>query len=169
MATANDVLTDSFNRISENVQRVVGRLSDEQLAARVAPGANTVAWLVWHLTRVMDDHVARAQGDEQVWTRDGWASSFALPFDDRSTGYGHTAEDVASVRVAADLLLGYHEAVQAYVHGVVDTLTEEDLDRIVDRRWDPPVTLAVRLVSVVDDATQHTGQADYVAGILETR
>ncbi len=169
MATANDVLTDSFNRISENVQRVVGRLSDEQLAARVAPGANTVAWLVWHLTRVMDDHVARAQGDEQVWTRDGWASSFALPFDDRSTGYGHTDEDVASVRVAAELLLGYHQAVQAYVHGVVDTLTEEDLDRIVDRRWDPPVTLAVRLVSVVDDATQHTGQADYVAGILETQ
>jgi uncharacterized damage-inducible protein DinB len=169
MATVNDVFTDSFNRISENVHRVVGRLSDEQLATRVAPGANTVAWLVWHLTRIMDDHVARAQGDEQVWTRGGWASSFALPFDNRSTGFGHTPEEVAGVRVAADLLLGYHDAVQAYVHGVVDTLGEEDLDRIVDRRWDPPVTLAVRLVSVVDDATQHTGQADYVAGILETR
>jgi hypothetical protein len=169
MATANDVLTDALDRIGDNVHRVVGGLSDEQLATSVAVGANTVAWLVWHLTRVMDDHVAGAQGDEQVWTRDGWAESFALPFDQRSTGYGHTAEDVARVRVARELLLGYHDAVQAYVHGVVDTLTEADFDRVVDRRWDPPVTLAVRLVSVVDDATQHIGQAAYAAGILTAR
>ena len=169
MATANDVLTDSFDRISENVQRVVGRLSDEQLAARVAPGANTVAWLVWHLTRVMDDHVAAPRATSRCGPGTAGRRRSPCPSTTARPATGSTDEDVASVRVAAELLLGYHQAVQAYVHGVVDTLTEEDLDRIVDRRWDPPVTLAVRLVSVVDDATQHAGQADYVAGILETQ
>ena len=52
---------------------------------------------------------------------------------------------------------------------VVGTVTDDDLDRIVDERWDPPVTLAVRLVSVVDDCLQHAGQAAYARGILSRR
>ena len=39
-------------------------------------------------------------------------------------------------------------------------------DRVVDRTWDPPVTLGVRLVSILDDDTQHAGQAAYVRGLL---
>ena len=41
-----------------------------------------------------------------------------------------------------------------------------ELEREVDQSWDPPVTLAVRLVSVVNDITQHAGQAAYAAGII---
>ncbi len=45
-------------------------------------------------------------------------------------------------------------------------LSAADLDRVVDESWDPPVTLGVRLVSVVDDDAQHAGQAAYVRGLL---
>ena len=55
-----------------------------------------------------------------------------------------------------------HEATVAYLA----TVTPEDLDRIVDERWDPPVTLGVRLVSVVSDDLQHAGQAAYVRGLV---
>ena len=45
-------------------------------------------------------------------------------------------------------------------------LTDADLPRVVDERWDPPVTLGVRLVSVISDCLQHAGQAAFVRGIL---
>jgi hypothetical protein len=48
----------------------------------------------------------------------------------------------------------------------ISTVSETDLDRIVDERWDPPVSLGVRLVSVADDSAQHIGQAAYVKGLL---
>ena len=126
-------------------------LSPDQLAWRADEDANSIAWLVWHLTRIQDDHVAGVAGTEQVWTTGGWADRFDLPFTPDSTGYGHGPADVAAVRVGADLLLGYHDATHERTVAYVATLTDADLPRVVDCNWDPPVTLAVRLVSVVSD------------------
>ncbi|MGH8869225.1 MAG: mycothiol transferase [Actinomycetes bacterium] len=165
--TSAELLVDAFGRIRGIVTQVVGGLSPDQLAYRVDGTANSIAWLVWHLTRIQDDHIADAAQSDQVWTSGGWAERFALPFDASATGYGHSSEEVAALQVpSGDLLSGYHEAVHqatvAYVGGLVDP----DLDRVVDESWDPPVTLGVRLVSVVSDNLQHAGQAAFVRGIL---
>jgi hypothetical protein len=165
--TSADLLVDAFGRIRETVGQAVDGLSDEELAFRVDPAANSIAWLVWHLTRIQDDHVAAAFGSQQAWTSLGWAERFALPFDLRATGYGHSSGEVAAVRVSGDLLAGYHEAVHAASVAQLERITDPELDRIVDKRWDPPVTLGVRLVSVIEDDLQHVGQAMYVRGILE--
>lgn len=162
-----DVLRDSFGRIPELVEQAVGGLDEGQLAHRLDPAANSIAWLVWHLTRVEDDHVSGVAGTPQLWTEDGWAERFALPFDDGAIGYGQSADEVGQVRAGAELLLGYHRAVSARTQAYLATLTDDDLDRVVDDRWDPPVTLGVRLVSVVDDAAQHVGQAAFVRGVVE--
>jgi hypothetical protein len=164
---ARTVLEDLFGRIGPTVTRAVDGLGDDALAARLDPGANTVAWLAWHLARGQDTQVAAAVGREQVWTRDGWSRRFDLPFDDRATGYGQSATDVGRVRASDDLLLGYVHAVQVESHDVLAALTDDDLDRVVDEAWDPPVTLGVRLVSVAVDSLQHAGQAAYVRGVLE--
>ncbi|MGH3586768.1 MAG: mycothiol transferase, partial [Pseudonocardia sp.] len=124
-----------------------------------------VAWLVWHLARVQDDHVADVAGTEQRWTAGGWAERFGLPFAVADTGYGHSAEEVGAVRVDAELLAGYLADVHAATVAYLDTVTADDLDRVVDTHWDPPVTLGVRLVSVVADDLQHVGQAAYVRGL----
>ncbi|CAN5654009.1 DUF664 domain-containing protein [soil metagenome] len=166
MATA-DLLVDALNRISETVHEAVDGLDDQQLAVRLDPEANSIAWLVWHLTRVQDDHLAEAAGSAQVWTSDGWAQRFRLPFEDKSIGYGHSSDEVASVRAPAELLLGYHDAVHGRSSAWVSTLDEDALAQVVDESWGEPVTLAVRLVSVIDDGTQHAGQAAFVRGILD--
>ncbi|MFF8375167.1 DUF664 domain-containing protein [Streptomyces sp. NPDC015661] len=163
------LLVDSFGRIREVVHETVEGLTDEELAARVDPDANTVAWLVWHLTRVQDDHLADAFDTDQLWTSDGWADRFGLPFPKRATGYGMTSAQVGAVRASAELLLGYHDAVHARTEDLIRTVTNADLNRIVDTRWDPPVTLGVRLVSVIADDLQHAGQAAYVRGVVERR
>ncbi len=169
MTTANDLLIDGFDRVRETVAAAVEGLDEEALAHRPDPGANSVAWLVWHLTRVQDDHVADVAGGAQLWTSGGWVERFGLPFDVGATGYGHGASEVGRVRAGAELLAGYQDAVHAATTAYVRTLRDEDYGRVVDERWDPPVTLGVRLVSVLNDTTQHAGQASYVRGLLERR
>jgi hypothetical protein len=164
--TGAELLVDAFGRVRGVVRRVVGGLTPEQLAFRVDPEANSIAWLVWHLTRIQDDHVADVARTGQVWTAQGWVERFGLPFDLRDTGYGHRPADVAAVRVSGELLVGYHDAVHTQTVRYVERLVDADLDRVVDRSWDPPVTLGVRLVSVIADDLQHAGQAAFVRGIL---
>ena len=162
-----ELLIDAFDRVREVVHDAVDGLSEDDLAYRVDEGTNSIAWLVWHLTRVQDDHVADAAGLDQVWTAKGWADRFGLPFDAQATGYGDSADDVAAVRVSAELLIAYHDAVYEQTVDYVRGLTDDDLPRVVDTRWDPPVTLAVRLVSVISDDLQHAGQAMFLRGIVE--
>ncbi|MFJ9077439.1 DUF664 domain-containing protein [Streptomyces sp. NPDC102278] len=165
-----DVLAEGFGRVREVVHEVVDGLSADELNARVDPAANSVAWLVWHLTRVQDDHVADAAGGEQVWHTGGWADRFDLPLPADATGYGQSPSQVGKVRVASgDVLLGYFDAVHERTLGFVHALSAAELDRVVDEGWDPPVTLAVRLVSVLSDDLQHAGQAAFVRGLLERR
>jgi uncharacterized damage-inducible protein DinB len=167
---STDPLIDAFGRIREAVHEVVEGLSPEELAYRVDPDANSIAWLVWHLTRIQDDHLADAAGTEQVWTSEGWADRFALPLDRLATGYGHASDEVSAVRVkSAELLAGYYDAVHERTIAYLERLTDRDLARIVDESWDPPVSLGVRLVSVICDDLQHAGQAAFVRGILERR
>ena len=162
-----ELLEELFSRIPEHVHRAVDGLSAADLVQAPAPGANTIGWLVWHLTRVQDHHVSELLGREQVWTTSPWPSRFGLESDPDDTGYGHRPDDVARVRPdGSEALSGYYEAVAARTAQLLAEVTAADLDRVVDERWDPPVTLGVRLVSVADDDIQHAGQAAYLRGLL---
>jgi hypothetical protein len=164
--TPAELLTDAFDRIVEEGRSVVEGLDADQLAHRPGPDANSIAWLLWHLTRVQDDHVADVSGLEQVWTAQGFEARFGLPLPTGDTGYGHTSEKVGRVRAEGELLTSYLSAVHAQTVAYVAGLGADDLDRVVDERWHPPVTLGVRLVSVLNDDAQHLGQAAYVRGLL---
>lgn len=164
------MLVDAFGRIRQVVHRVVDGLTPEELAFRIDEEANSIAWLVWHLTRIQDAHIADAAEIEQVWTSDEWAEQFGLPFDHSVTGFGHSSDDVAAVRVnSGELLTRYHDAVHEQTLRFLESLDDADFDRIVDESWDPPVSLGVRLVSVISDDLQHCGQAALVRGIVERR
>jgi len=173
------VLKEGFSRIPDLVREAVADLDADQLAT-MPPGVggdavpdgvgNSVGWLVWHLTRVQDAQVAQVAGTDQLWVTEGWAERFGMAPDPADHGYGHTPAQVAAVRPASgELLVEHLDAVHARTLDHLATLSDDDLDRIVDPRWDPPVTLGVRLVSVIDDDVQHAGQAAYVRGLLLAR
>ena len=161
------VLLDGFSRVREGVEGVLDGIDERHLNWRADPEANTIAWLVWHLSRVEDDHLADAFDVPQLWGSEGWEDRFGLPLHPRATGYGMDAADVAKVSAPSDLLLGYHQAVAERTSSLVAGVGAQDLERVVDERWDPPVTLGVRLVSVISDSLQHVGQAAYVRGMAE--
>jgi uncharacterized damage-inducible protein DinB len=164
-----ELILDGYARINQVVHQAVEGLTRDELTTRVSPEANTIGWLVWHLARVQDDHLAQVRGTEQVWTAQGWSGRFELPFEDSATGYSQSAADVSAVRAPAELLLGYLDAVhqdnQAYLAG----LSEADLSVVVDESWTPPVTLSARLISVLSDDLQHAGQAAFIRGIVRER
>jgi Protein of unknown function (DUF664) len=162
----NELLIDGFGRIREIVHDVLDGLTQDDLDFRVDGSANSIGWLIWHLTRVQDDHVAAAGDLEQVWLTQGWAERCGLPLDLADIGYGHSSDQVAVVRLSRDLLAGYHDATCEQTISFVSGLTDADMSRIVDRRWDPPVTMGVRLVSVLGDDLEHAGQAAFVKGLL---
>ncbi|MGO4805124.1 DUF664 domain-containing protein [Arthrobacter sp. 2MCAF15] len=166
---SNELLLDSFGRIHECVAAALAGVDDAALRRRPAGNGNSMAWLLWHLGRVEDAQVASAAGLDQVWTSQGFAGRFDLPLPQRDTGYGHTSRQVDAVQAPAELLLEYYDAVHRQTVEFLKTLGGDDLDRIVDTRWDPPVTLGVRLVSIIADCLQHVGQAAYAKGLDSAR
>lgn len=163
-----EILLDAFSRVAEELPDLLAGLTPEGLLWQPDPQANSIAWLSWHLSRVADDHLAGVGDVEQVWRTGGWSARFALPYDEADIGYGQSAADASRFAVTdVDLLTGYHADVHRLTTEVVNRLGPADLQRIVDRRWNPPVTAAVRLVSVVNDTTQHLGQIAYLRGMLE--
>ena len=160
----------TLGEIAAEVGRVVDGLDPEGLAFRPDAQANTIAWLCWHIGRVIDTQAMPLGEREQIWDTEGWAQRFGLPDGYRDSGYGHSPEQVAQIAPSdPKVLVAYCDRVVAATGPLLDALTPEDFDRVIDRRWDPPVTVGVRLSSIVGDALQHVGQAAYVRGLYERR
>lgn len=164
-AAVRELLRDSFTRLIEHVEELTDGLTDEISFFRPTGTANSISWLIWHSARVQDLQLSDIAGTEQVWTRDGWDDRLGLDLAGNDHGYGHTPEDVAKVRVPADLLAGYYHAVHKVALEYIASVTPDELSRVVDTNWNPPVTASARLVSIIDDCAQHLGQAAYVRGM----
>jgi uncharacterized damage-inducible protein DinB len=166
----SELLGELFSRVHEHVDGILEGLTTEDLLDVPESESNPIGWLLWHLTRVQDLHIAEILEQNQVWADDVWATRFGLDPDPANVGYGHSAEQVLAVRPESpDAIRDYYAAVEERTRELLVSLSPESLDRIVDRRWDPPVTLGVRLVSIVDDDIQHAGQAAYLKGLLQRR
>jgi uncharacterized damage-inducible protein DinB len=163
-----DLIVDGLNRVDEDLRATLDGLSAEQLAFRPAEHANSIAWLAWHLTRVEDDHISEMAGTPQAWIEQSWHQRFGKAADPADTGFGYSAEQVGAIRPEGPrTLLEYFAAVHQRSLSYLENLTCAAMDRVIDTRWDPPVTVGVRLVSVVNDCTQHVGQMAYVRGLIE--
>ncbi|TWS21183.1 DUF664 domain-containing protein [Tsukamurella asaccharolytica] len=164
---ARDLLIDSFARLREHAEEVTAGLDPDIANRRIVPEANTIAWLVWHSARVIDAQLAPIARVEEVWTANDWYGRFALDLPSESTGYGHSRAEAAEVHGSDALLIGYFRDVDAMASRYLADVTPDALSRVIDEAWDPPVTVAVRLVSIVDDCAQHLGAAAYLKGALQ--
>jgi len=163
----SSLLIDAFGRISKVVEQSVKGCEPTGLSYRPEPGSNSIAWLVWHLTRIQDEHLSDIMGLEQAWVTDGWHQRFGMEADPANTGRGHGPDEVAAISPDGGLVQGYHTAVAKRSAEYLGKVNDAELDRIIDQSYDPPVTVGVRLVSVISDNIQHAGQARYLRGIVD--
>ena len=162
------LLIESHNRVGGVLHRAVGGLAPGQLTWRADPEANTIAWLAWHAARGEDAQVADVAGTEQVWTAQGWAEPVRAAVRRRRhrvrSGQRRGRPGAGDRGRAARLLRrggGSDEGVPWVGWGWPISIGWSTSG------WDPPVTLGVRLVSVVSDSLQHAGQASFLRGLLE--
>lgn len=163
-----DLARDALGRVHALIPAVLDGLAGDDLLWRPDPEANPIGWLVWHLTRIEDDHLAALGHLEQVWSADGWYQRFGLPYVKAAHGFRMTPTEVGLFNTRdARLLNGYAAAVWNQSTSILDSFTADDVDRVIDARYTPPVTVGIRLSSVMIETGQHVGQAGYVRGLRE--
>ena len=163
-----DLLTDAYGRIEQVIERSLKGLTEDDLKWQPKPDCNSIGWLVWHLTRVQDDHISSLMGEDQLWIKDGWYMKFNRPPDSKDRGFGDTPEQVAAFASDAQTLLDYHKVVSDRSKQYFKTLPDADLDRELNEpQYQPLPTVGVRIISILADNLQHAGQAAYVRGQLQ--
>ena len=159
---ATGVLLDAFTRVNESLHRTLADLTEAELIGEPHP---PIGWLAWRISRVMDSNASRLSGREQLWIGDGWAARFGMAPGpgDFGRGASHTREQVRAFRASAELLLAYHDAAYERMKTYLEGLSDEDLARQLDEpRYQPLPTVAVRLVSVLENAMTNQGQISYL-------
>ncbi len=156
------VLLDAFTRVHDSLHRTLIDLTDVELVAEPHP---SIGWLAWRLSRIMDSNVSRLAGREQLWIGNGWAARFGMPPEPADFGRAatHTREQVRAFRASAELLLAYHDATYEQMKTYLETLSAKDLARVLDEpQYQPLPTVAVRLVSVLENAMNDAGRIGYL-------
>jgi hypothetical protein len=164
-----DVVLDALERIRRTLRRTLEGLTLEEIHRQPRADTNSIGWLAWHLTRVQDNGISGLAGQEQAWISQGWHARFGMDPDPDNEGFGHTPEQVAAFRApSVQTLLDYHESVVERSKAYVARLTPADFDRTLNEpEWQPLPTVGVRLVSILSDNLQHTGQAAYLRGLWQ--
>ncbi|MBE8146164.1 DinB family protein [Brevibacterium casei] len=162
--TINELFAD-FAQRPIDAAKGLPTLTPEELNAHPGSHPNSVAWSLWHIGREVDAQLSDLTGNPQVWEH--YRDRFDLGKIGDTVGYGHTPGQAAEIVVNDQgLLVDYLSAALRALIDYANGLSADDFDVVIDDSWNPPVTRGVRLVSIVDDAAQHIGQAAYAAGQL---
>lgn len=161
------LLIDAARRPLDAAEAVLSGIDDVVLHTSPDERGSSIAWLIWHAARQQDAQVAILADRPQVWETGAWAQRLGVRREPSEVGFGDDLGTVRSLRVASSKeLLGYLRAVVEFLSDYLGELSPAQLDEVIDTSWDPPVTRGVRIVSTIDDAAQHLGQAAYVRGLL---
>ncbi len=139
-------------------------LTDEQIYHQPSSDTNSMAWLIWHLSRWRDNISAAIAGEPQVWVSEGWAQRFDI--EPGRTGLGDSLEQVAAFRVERDLLLSYASAAHNALVERVSRMTAEDFDKEIEYMPGSSRPAWRALISVMGDSSEHTGQINYLRGMI---
>ena len=144
------------------IERLRDGITDEQFYYQPTADSNSIAWLVWHLSRWRDRTSAIVSGEIQIWTSEGWSQRFGIP--EERTGLGDTPEQVAGFRADRDLVLSSDAAHRTIVDRILK-LSAEQLEETVKGLPGEPRSGWRVLAGVIGDSTEHVGQINYLRGM----
>jgi uncharacterized damage-inducible protein DinB len=164
------LITDSFQRQGQELEKAVTGLSEDDLNRQPAPDNNSIGWLVWHVIRSLDRNLSPLMGEEQLWIKEKWHARFGREPDPGETGFGHTVEQAKSFKSPeAKVIMDYHQAIfsrfMAYVNG---GLNEKDLAReVIIPTLKITRTVEQIIVAELWHTAHHVGQAGYIRGLIK--
>ncbi|MDT2600908.1 DinB family protein [Enterococcus hulanensis] len=153
---------EMLDRAQERFEDTFDQMTTEEANQMPAPLIKSVVWLMWHTARELDMQISDLNDTEHLWTSAGWSEKFALDLPDDTEDYRHTPEEAAKVIVTdRQLVLDYLSDSIAFTKQYLNKIDESSLADVIDTNWNPPVTRQVRIISAIDDAVMHSGQAVY--------
>ena len=167
--SATETAMSALERNWGMVDRALEGMDDATLQARPNDQSNSMGWLLWHKTRIVDRFVHTwCQEAPQVWIKDGWNETFGLDDDINNTGGGWTKEQVEAWKLPAkESLVDYFEGVKAATREYIGSLSTSDLERELTIPPRPAASIATLLGVVVFDNCVHGGQIAYLRGYYE--
>lgn len=158
---------DTLKRVQERFEDTLEQLTMAEANTMPEPLIKSVTWLIWHTARELDYQISGLNNSEPLWVSAGWTEKFSLDLPDDTEDWKHTPEEAEKVKVTdRQLLLDYLKTSVDFTVDYLESLEEERLEDIVDTNWTPPVTREVRIVSAIDDAVMHSGQAVYTRRLV---
>ena len=169
-----DFAEQTFEEIGVRLNRALEGLTFEELNWRPRPEANSIAFIVWHVSRVEDGWFQHfVQDTTQVWLAERWHERFGLP--EGSSGFGYSVEQLAEFpALREEDLRGYFDAVRKSTLACLKEMTETDLDRVPGRSPFPDsasssrfaeFTVARMFRQLIGEEYQHLGHVNYIRGL----
>ena len=164
--SATETAMSALERNWAMVDRALEDVDDAMLGSQPNDQSNSMGWLLWHKTRIVDRFVHTwSQDAPQLWIKDRWYDNFGLDGDLNNTGQGWTDEQVGAWPLPAKaLLVGYYEAVKAAAREHIQSLSASDLERQITIPPRPTASIGSILGVLVYDNCVHGGQIAYLRG-----
>ena len=146
----------------------LSELDEDALSRIPANQCNSVAWILWHMNRVVDTFIhTRLRSIPQIWTTEGWSGKYGMPDDPEERGVGWTAEQVAAWLTAPrEAQLGYYEAIKNAAREYLASLSDADLEKtLVIPPVPEPRSVAQGLGQMTWDNIAHGGQIAFLRGM----
>jgi len=159
----NLFIVDRLDAAYRWIEQLSEDVTDEQFFHQPTSDTNSIAWLVWHLSRWRDRVSALVAGETQVWISEGWAQRFGMA--EERTGLGDTPEQVSSFRVPRDQVLGYAASAHRAIVERVLKIPPEQFDQEVESAYGDRRPVWRLMAGVIGDSTEHVGQINYLRGI----
>ncbi|MFV0559245.1 MAG: DinB family protein [Enterococcus sp.] len=157
---------ETLERAEERFNETLAQMTVEQANTMPAPLIKSVTWLMWHTAKEVDEQLSALNHSSSLW-QENWRERFALDLPDDTEDWHHTPEEAAKVIVKEkELVQNYLAASVAFAKEYLETVEESSLQEVIDTNWTPVVTRQTRLVSVIDDAVMHSGQAVYTRRLV---
>lgn len=160
----NGFIQAMTERAYGGVKAACDGLTDEQLWYQLTPDSNSIARLVWHLSRVKDRLTSTITGESEVWAADDWAVQFGLDLE--GTGIGDSPEKVAAFHIGRYPLFGYLDDAHHATMRRLSKITAEQFDQPVVYVLGDSRPVCTALVGTVGDSSQHNGQIAYLRGMI---
>ena len=157
---------ETLQRAQERFEETLAQMSIVEATTLPEPLIKSVTWLIWHTAREIDLQISALADQEPLWLAD-WTKRFALDLPDDTEDWRHTPEEAAKVIVnQKELLVDYLSASVELAVNYLQSIDETSLSEVIDENWTPAVTRQARIVSIVDDAVMHSGQAVYTRRLV---
>lgn len=171
----NPFIKQTLDHFESRLDQTLRGLTNEELAWRPNAEANSIAFVIWHTTRVEDRFMQKmVRETEEVWTGGGWYSRLGL--DEGDTGVDFSVDRLASFpALSVENLRDYLDAVRAETNAYLDAAAPAGFDLVPDRNPFPEVpgadeyfegcTIARMFLILIGEHFQHLGHAAYIRGL----